>query len=179
MRTCLGRLLTALSLVLIVIGAGLAQAPVTGGTFVYGRGADSVGLDPAVVTELDSITPLALALAGYPRAVLLGATSTLLLQGRLAPRPLAWTGYALALLALAATATVALRALFPLVALQGLLFPLWVLALAGTLLARSRPAGSSAGASVPGRSEATARRRAPATAAGRQRATAASGVSQT
>ena len=54
MRTCLGRLLTALSLVLIVIGAGLAQAPVTGGTFVYGRGADSVGLDPAVVTDGES-----------------------------------------------------------------------------------------------------------------------------
>jgi hypothetical protein len=97
----------------------------------------NLGGDPAVVAELDSITPLALALAGYPKAVLLGTTATLVLQARLGPRWLAWIGYGVALLGLASTATIAVRALFPLVALQQLLFPLWIIALAGTLLARS------------------------------------------
>jgi hypothetical protein len=97
----------------------------------------ALGGDPAVVTELDSITPLALALAGYPTAVFLGATSVLLRHARLIPRALAWSGAALALLALGSTATIAVRALFPLVALQQLLFPLWVLVLAGGLLART------------------------------------------
>jgi peptide/nickel transport system substrate-binding protein len=54
MRTRLGMLLMALSLGLIQISAGWAQTPVRGGTFVFGRGADSVGLDPAVVTDGES-----------------------------------------------------------------------------------------------------------------------------
>jgi hypothetical protein len=102
-----------------------------------------------VVTELDSITPLALALAGYPTAVLLGATSTLLGHARAVPRALAWSGAALAVLALASTATIAVRGFFPLVALQQLLFPLWVLVLAAVLLAGApRPAAQPAPASA-------------------------------
>jgi peptide/nickel transport system substrate-binding protein len=54
MKTRLGMLLMALSLVLISINAGQAQTPVKGGTFVFGRGADSVGLDPAMVTDGES-----------------------------------------------------------------------------------------------------------------------------
>src|SRR5918999_3524638 len=54
MKTRLGILLMALSLVLIGINAGWAQTPAKGGTFVFGRGADSVGLDPAVVTDGES-----------------------------------------------------------------------------------------------------------------------------
>ena len=54
MKTRLGMLLMALSLVLISINAGQAQTPVKGGTFVFGRGADSVGLDPALVTDGES-----------------------------------------------------------------------------------------------------------------------------
>ncbi len=98
--------------------------------------------------ELDSITPLALALAAYPKAVLLGAASTLVMKKRLAPRWIEWAGYGLALLGLASTATIAVRALFPLVSLQLLLFPLWVLALAAMLLVRSRSAGVVAPASL-------------------------------
>jgi hypothetical protein len=106
----------------------------------------NLGGDPAVVAELDSITPLALALAGYPKAVLLGTTATLVLHGRLGPRWLAWTGYGVALLGLASTATIAARTLFPLVALQQVLFPLWIIALAGTLLARlPRPTPETTG----------------------------------
>src|SRR5919109_4532718 len=54
MRARVGRSLMALSLALIGIGVGWAQAPVKGGTFVFGRGADSVGLDPAIVTDGES-----------------------------------------------------------------------------------------------------------------------------
>src|ERR671924_1373521 len=54
MRARVGRSLMALSLALIGIGVGWAQAPVKGGTFVFGRGADPVGLDPAVVTDGES-----------------------------------------------------------------------------------------------------------------------------
>ena len=54
MKTRLGMRLMALSLVLIGIKVGWAQTPVKGGTFVFGRGADSVGLDPAVVTDGES-----------------------------------------------------------------------------------------------------------------------------
>jgi peptide/nickel transport system substrate-binding protein len=54
MKTRIGMLLMALGLVWSGIDAGLAQTPVKGGTLVYGRGADSVGLDPAVVTDGES-----------------------------------------------------------------------------------------------------------------------------
>jgi peptide/nickel transport system substrate-binding protein len=54
MRTRIGAMLVALSLVLIGSSVGMAQTPVKGGTFVFGRGADSVGLDPAVVTDGES-----------------------------------------------------------------------------------------------------------------------------
>ncbi|HSF34268.1 MAG TPA: ABC transporter substrate-binding protein [Candidatus Tectomicrobia bacterium] len=53
MKTCI-RMLLALALVLGGIDAALAETAVKGGTFVYGRGADSVGLDPAVVTDGES-----------------------------------------------------------------------------------------------------------------------------
>src|SRR5688572_6511296 len=54
MKTRIGLLLMALSLVLIGISVAWAQTAVRGGTFVFGRGADSVGLDPAVVTDGES-----------------------------------------------------------------------------------------------------------------------------
>jgi peptide/nickel transport system substrate-binding protein len=54
MRARTGMLLMTLTLVWLGIDAGLAQTPAKGGTFVFGRGADSVGLDPAVVTDGES-----------------------------------------------------------------------------------------------------------------------------
>ena len=51
MRTSL---LLALCLALSLSRAAVAQTPLKGGTFVFGRGADSVGLDPAVVTDGES-----------------------------------------------------------------------------------------------------------------------------
>jgi hypothetical protein len=37
------------------MGQGFPQTPVRGGTLVFGRGADSVGLDPAVVSDGESL----------------------------------------------------------------------------------------------------------------------------
>jgi peptide/nickel transport system substrate-binding protein len=54
MRSHLGRLLMALIVLVIGSSIGWTQVPVQGGTFVFGRGADSVGLDPAVVTDGES-----------------------------------------------------------------------------------------------------------------------------
>ncbi len=54
MKTRPGMWLLALCLVWMGIAAGWAQTPVKGGAFVFGRGADSVGLDPAVVTDGES-----------------------------------------------------------------------------------------------------------------------------
>jgi peptide/nickel transport system substrate-binding protein len=46
--------LAVLSLVLAWSGVGWTQTPSKGGTLVFGRGADAVGLDPAVVTDGES-----------------------------------------------------------------------------------------------------------------------------
>jgi len=54
MRGRLGILLMALVFLVVWSGIGWTQAPAKGGTFVFGRGADSVGLDPAVVTDGES-----------------------------------------------------------------------------------------------------------------------------
>lgn len=105
-----------------------------GGTVAAGGG------DPVMAKELDSITPLAMALAGYPQATMVGATSVLALRSGIAPRWMALTGFALAAISLGSSLTLAVAALFPLVALQMVLFPLWVLALASTLLGARWPA---------------------------------------
>jgi len=47
-------MLLALCLALTLSRAAMAQTPLKGGTFVFGRGADSVGLDPAIVTDGES-----------------------------------------------------------------------------------------------------------------------------
>ncbi len=119
------------------LAAGIAGSIITPfGALLSGLSARVavLGGDPAVVTELDSITPLATALAAFPHAVLLGTTSALLLASRLASRRVARFGLVLMLLALASTLTMVVDQLFPLVALEMLLFPIWVLALSVSLL---------------------------------------------
>jgi ABC-type transport system substrate-binding protein len=54
MKSHLGLWLMVLSLVWTGIDAGGTESPIKGGTLVFGRGADSVGLDPAVVTDGES-----------------------------------------------------------------------------------------------------------------------------
>jgi hypothetical protein len=92
---------------------------------------------------LDGLTPLALALSGFPRAVFLGAIAVLVRRTRIAPRWIGWTGAALVLVSLASTATLVIPALFPVTALAALLFVAWVAALSVALLRRS-PTGTAA-----------------------------------
>ncbi len=54
MRMWISLMLLALCLASILSRAAVAQTPLKGGTFVFGRGADSVGLDPAIVTDGES-----------------------------------------------------------------------------------------------------------------------------
>jgi peptide/nickel transport system substrate-binding protein len=54
MRMRISVMLLALCLALTLSRAAMAQTPLKGGTFVFGRGADSVGLDPAIVTDGES-----------------------------------------------------------------------------------------------------------------------------
>jgi hypothetical protein len=96
------------------------------------------GGDPVLAKELDSITPLAMALSGYPYAVLAGAVSIAVLRGGLAPRWVGWLGVAVVAVSLAATATIAVNALFPLTLLVTLLFPVWVLSLSIALVRQGR-----------------------------------------
>ena len=80
------------------------------------------------------MTPLALALSAFPRAVLLGATSVVLLENRLVPRWIWWTGLALGLISLVSTGTLVAPALFPFAAIGTLLFVFWIAALVVALL---------------------------------------------
>ena len=86
------------------------------------------------------MTPLALALSAFPRAVLLGATSVVLLEGRVVSRWIGWTGLALAVISLASTGTLLTPALLPFLALGTLLFVLWIAALTVALLRNPRTA---------------------------------------
>jgi hypothetical protein len=97
-----------------------------------------LGGDGATVKAIDAMTPLALALSAFPRAVLLGATSVVLLEWRIAPRWMGWAGLVLGLISLASTGTLVLPALFPLLAIGTLLFVAWVAALSLALLRSTR-----------------------------------------
>lgn len=97
-----------------------------------------LGGDAATVKAIDGMTPLALALSAFPRAVLLGATSVVLLEGRIAPGWIGWTGLALGLISLVSTGTLVAPALFPFLALGTLLFVVWVAALTVALLRSTR-----------------------------------------
>jgi hypothetical protein len=97
-----------------------------------------LGGDAATVKAIDGMTPLALALSAFPRAVLLGATSVVLLEGRIAPRWIGWAGLALGLISLVSTGTLVAPALFPFLALGTLLFVVWVAALTIAMLQSTR-----------------------------------------
>ncbi len=89
------------------------------------------------------MTPLALALSAFPRAVLLGATSVLLLEGRIAPRWIGWMGLALGVISLVSTGTLVAPALFLFLAVGTLLFVVWVAALTVALLRSTRTASQA------------------------------------
>jgi hypothetical protein len=129
------------------LAAGVAAAVIGPlGALISGLGARIAlaGGDPAVVKELDGMGPLAMALAAFPHAVLVGVVAAVALRGRLAPRWLAWLGLAVGLVGLLATGVLVAPELFPLLALEMLLFPLWILAVSAALLRSARPASWSA-----------------------------------
>ena len=72
------------------------------------------------------------------------------LRHGLAPRWTGWLGIAVALCSLASTGTLAVRELFPVVGLQMLLFPVWILALVTSLLGKVPPVRPAALQGAPG-----------------------------
>jgi hypothetical protein len=124
-----------------VLGAGVAMAVIASMGAVVSSLTPTIGQlggDAATVKAIDAMTPLALALSAFPRAVLLGATSAVLLEGRIVPRWIGWTGLALGLISLVSTGTLVAPALFPFLALGTLLFVVWVAALTIALLRSTR-----------------------------------------
>ncbi|MDQ4001710.1 MAG: DUF4386 domain-containing protein [Actinomycetota bacterium] len=124
-----------------VLGAGVAMvviasmgALISALTPIIGQ----LGGDAATVKAIDGMTPLALALSAFPRAVLLGGTSVILLESRLAPRWIGWAGLALGLISLLSTGTLVAPALFPFLAIGTVLFVVWVLTLSVALLRSTR-----------------------------------------
>ena len=122
------------------LGAGIAMAVIAPMGALISALTPTIGQlggDAATVKAIDAMTPLALALSAFPRAVLLGATSAVLLEGRVAPRWIGWTGLALGLISLISTGTLVAPALFFLLAIGTLLFVVWVAALTTVALLRS------------------------------------------
>jgi hypothetical protein len=132
-------------LTVTAIGAGLLTAIVWPLGIVVassGQGMARLGLDGATVYTFDGVAQLALALSGFPRAVLLAATAAALLPTSTVPRWIGWTGLGLAALALISTATFVAESFYPLAALGHLLFALWLVALCVAFL-RRQAAGAS------------------------------------
>jgi hypothetical protein len=98
------------------------------------------GGDAATVSALDALAPMSLALSAFPRAVLLGAVSALILERRIAPRWIGITGVVLAAVHLVGTLTLPVGDIFPLLALGSLVYTVWVIALSASLLRRIKPA---------------------------------------
>lgn len=92
----------------------------------------------AVVKAIDGVMPMSVALAGFPRAVLIIAVLVLLVRAGLVGRALKLSGYAIAALGLVGTGTFILQPLFGLANLASLLFAAWLTALALVLLRRGR-----------------------------------------
>jgi len=127
------------------LGAGIAMVVIASMGALISSLTPTIGQlggDGATVKAIDAMTPLALALSAFPRAVLLGAVSVVLLEGRIAPRWIGWTGLALGVISLVSTGTLLAPALFPFLAVGTLLFLLWVLALTVALLRSGTRTGS-------------------------------------
>lgn len=139
------------ALAVSVLGAGVAMGVIGSMGALISAITPTIGAlggDGATVKAIDGMTPLALALSALPRAVLLGATSVMVLEYRIAPRWIGWTGLVLGLVSLVSTGTLLTPAFFPFLALGTLFFVLWIAALAVALL-QNIPAESQAARTVP------------------------------
>jgi hypothetical protein len=90
----------------------------------------------AVVKAIDGVMPMSVALAGFPRVVLILGVLVLLARAGLVGRGLKVSGSAIAVLGLVGTGTFILQPLFGLASLASLLFAAWLTALALVLLRR-------------------------------------------
>ncbi len=127
-----------------VLGAGVAMIVIASMGALISAITPTIGElggDGATVKAIDGMTPLALALSAFPRAVLLGATSVVLLEGRVILRWIGWLGLFLGLVCLVSTGTLLAAALFPFLALGTLLSVLWIAALTVALLRNTRADG--------------------------------------
>lgn len=91
----------------------------------------------SVVKALDAATPLAVAMSGFPRAVLLVVVTSALLRAGLHGRGMAGFAWLVAGLSLLGTLTLVTDAFFPVAAASALLFAAWVTSVAVVL--RRRP----------------------------------------
>lgn len=127
------------------LGAGIAMVVIASMGALISALTPTIGQlggDGVTVKAIDAITPLAL--SAFPRAVLLGATSVVLLEGRIAPRWIGWTGLALGLTSLVSTGTLFAPTLIPLLTIGTLLFVVWVATLTIVLLQSPRTVGQVA-----------------------------------
>ena len=91
----------------------------------------------AVVKALDGATPLAVAMSGFPRAVLLVVVTSALLRVGLHGRGMAGFAWLVAGLSLLGTLTQVSDAFFPFAAGSALLFAAWVASVAVVLRRRT------------------------------------------
>lgn len=129
------------ALAVSAFGAGIAMSMIWPmGIVIAGvaTGIAEAGGDAITAFNLDGMAPLSLALSAFPRTVLLGAVSLVLLGSGIAPRWIGWTGLALGALSFISTGMLVSAAMFPLLMLGTLLFVVWILALCVALLRRSK-----------------------------------------
>jgi hypothetical protein len=129
------------ALAVSAFGAGIAMSMIWPmGIVIAGvaTGIAEAGGDAITAFNLDGMAPLSLALSAFPRTVLLGAASLVLLGSAIAPRWLGWTGLALGALSFITTGTLVSMTMFPLLMFGMLLFVVWILALCVALLRRSK-----------------------------------------
>jgi hypothetical protein len=132
----------ALSVAALVSGAAMALLwPL--GMLVGGLAMEigAKGGDPVTMGVLEGSAPLTLALAGLPRAVLVGTAGAVLATAGGSLRWVGWFGIALAPVTLLGVGTLRDPGLFPILALGLLLFLVWVGAAAFALI---RAAGTAA-----------------------------------
>ncbi len=135
------------ALAVSAFGAGVAMSmiwPIGVLIAEIGTGAAAAGGDIITAVEFDAMAPFSLALSAFPRAVLLAATSLVLLGSGLVGRWICWLGFALAVVSLLGTGLLIDGFVpFPILLLGTLLFAIWVLALSIALL-RSAPKAEAA-----------------------------------
>jgi hypothetical protein len=129
------------ALAVSAFGAGIAMSMIWPlGIVIAGvaTGIAEAGGDAITAFNLDGMAPLSLALSAFPRTVLLGAASLVLLESGIAPRWIGWTGLALGAVSLVTTGTLVVAEMFPILMLGMLLFVVWILALCVALLRRPK-----------------------------------------